>query len=79
MLYEVITTYRKSIQELESDASRGKAAKLLLARVDAVAGEADRITSYNVCYTKLLREVVRELLEEAGFHPVELPRVESAE
>ena len=44
-LREQVATYRKSIQELESDASRGKAAKLLLARVDAVAGEAEKLAA----------------------------------
>jgi hypothetical protein len=40
---EQVATYRKSIQELESNKSRGKAASLLLARVDAVAGEAEKL------------------------------------
>ena len=55
MLYEVITKYsRKMIEDLEGTAKIYKAKGLAWMKA---GGTVDaRITSYNVCYTKLLRE-----------------------
>ena len=73
MLYEVITPARPQLAELRTlghGVVRALDALLALARAlegrfeiveVASAAEVDRITSYNVCYTKLLRMDSRQI------------------
>ena len=68
MLYEVIT------QELRRGAyySNGRIILQPEDRIDAAVGDdvtvrAFRITSYNVCYTKLLRSAMASALHANGF------------
>ena len=60
MLYEVITaSIHETVFENDGDP---------ITLMDQIADESHRITSYNVCYTKLLRERLQagEYYAEAG-------------
>ena len=74
MLYEVITTHYggldalQVVEEERPEPKHGEVrVRVLAAGVslpDIMAREGIRITSYNVCYTKLLRpQVIAQLLE----------------